>query len=72
MTATSHTIDLATLSPPERLLLAQQLLDSVLAEALPLSALQLEEVRRRAAAIDAGRVVCEPWEAVRARLLRPE
>lgn len=68
----NHMIDLATLTAPERLLLAQQLLDSVLAEALPLTAQQVEEVRRRAAAIDAGMVTCEPWEAIKARLLRPE
>ena len=64
--------DLSALSPPERLLLAQQLLDSVLAETMPLTAQQIEEVRRRAAALDAGDSVCEPWDAVRERLLRPE
>lgn len=72
MTTPTIPLDVAALSAPERLLLAQQLLDSVLAEAMPLSPPQLEEVRRRAAAIDAGDVACEPWDTVRDRLLRPE
>lgn len=62
----------ATLSAPERLLLAQQLLGSVLAESLPLSDAQIAEVRKRSAALDAGQASAEPWADVKARLLRPE
>jgi putative addiction module component (TIGR02574 family) len=60
------------MTAPERLLLAQQLVDSVLAEAMPLTPSQAPEVRNRAAAIDQGVLACEPWSAVRARLTRPE
>jgi putative addiction module component (TIGR02574 family) len=60
---------LLSLSAPERLLLAQQLVDSVLSDAMPLTSEQESEVHRRAAAIDAGEVFCEPWDVVRARLL---
>ncbi len=72
MTNPPDDFDFTALSAPERLLLAQQLLDSVLAEAMPLTVQQLDEVTRRAAAIDAGEMTCEPWETVRARLLHPE
>lgn len=72
MTNPPDDFDFTALSAPERLLLAQQLLDSVLAEAMPLTVQQLDEVTRRAAAIDAGEMVCEPWETVRARLMHPE
>lgn len=64
--------DFSHLSAPERLLLAQQLLDSVLVEAMPLTPPQLEEVCRRAAAIDRGEATCEPWEQVRQSLMLPE
>ena len=43
MTETNGTIDISALSAPERLLLAQQLLDSVLTDAMPLSPHQMEE-----------------------------
>lgn len=72
MTQPPQGLDITALSAPERLLLAQQLLDSVLAEAIPLAPQQIEEVRRRAAAIDAGEAVCESWGAVKARLLPGE
>lgn len=61
--------DFSSLSAPERLLLAQQLLDSVLAEATPLSHQDLAEMRRRAEAIDTGQARCEPWGTLRRRLL---
>jgi putative addiction module component (TIGR02574 family) len=61
--------DFTGLSAPERLLLAQQLLDSVLAEATPLAPQQLAEMQRRAEAIDSNQIACEPWGSVRARLL---
>lgn len=72
MTNPPDDFDFTTLSAPERLLLAQQLLDSVLAEAMPLTVQQLEEITRRATAVDAGEMTCEPWETVRARLMHPE
>lgn len=62
--------DFSSLSAPERLLLAQQLLDSVLAEATPLTPQQIAEMHRRAAAIDSGAVACDSWEVVRSRLMR--
>ena len=63
------TVDIAALSAPERLLLAQHLLDSVVAEAIPLSPEQMEAVHKRAAAIDDGTEQCESWHALRLRLL---
>lgn len=72
MTRSQGPIDLTSLSAPERLLLAQQLVDSVLAEAMPLSPAQAAEVRQRAAAIDSGDIACETWPQVHARLQRPE
>ncbi len=61
-------IDFSLMSTPERLMLAQRLLDSVLAEATPLSDAQLHEMNRRAAAIDSGEAVCESWDALRGRI----
>lgn len=62
---------LALLSFPERVELAQDLWDSVHehASAAPLTADQLAELDRRMLEIDEGKVVCEPWEEVRKRLL---
>lgn len=64
--------DLARIPPAERVLLAQELLDSVLL--LPqdddLSAEQAAELRRRMSAIDSGEATCERWETVLLRLLR--
>ncbi|MEM7206111.1 MAG: addiction module protein [Planctomycetota bacterium] len=68
---TGSTVDLASLSATEKLLLAQQLLDAVLAETAPLTLEQLTDVHRRAAAIDGGQDACEAWEVARARLLPP-
>lgn len=55
------------LTPTERILLAQELLDSVVADsqpdAPPLTDQQLAEMQRRASAIDAGEVKCVPWDA---------
>lgn len=54
----------------ERMLLAHAIIDSAIAEmeSVPVSAEQLAELRRRAAAIDAGEVKCLPWEEVRKHL----
>lgn len=72
MSRSNLPLDLSTLSAPERLLLAQQLVDSVLAEAMPLTPAQAAEVRSRAIAIDAGDVACDGWTQIHARLQRPE
>jgi len=71
--------DFASLTAAERLLLAQELLDSVFDEvspstsarevAAPFNSEQMAEIRRRAGDADAGRIVGEPWETVRGRLL---
>jgi putative addiction module component (TIGR02574 family) len=71
--------DFASLTAAERLLLAQELLDSVFDEVYPSKAgrqdgalsftpQQMAELDRRVADIDSGRVVPEPWETVRERL----
>lgn len=60
--------DFTALSAPEKLLLAQQLVDSVLAEATPLTPSELVEMHRRAAAVDSGQAATESWESLRARL----
>lgn len=63
-------IDCAAMTAPERLLLAQELLDSVLYESIPLTPAQIADVESRLADIDSGREVCESWDSVRKRLLR--
>ena len=61
--------DIGELSVPERLLLAQELVDSVLSETMTFSPSQLADLYERAKAIDAGDVVCEDWSVVKTRLL---
>jgi putative addiction module component (TIGR02574 family) len=61
-------LDLSALTASERLILAQQLVDSVLVEPASLSPAQLAEMQRRAKDIDSGRMTCEPWDIVCARL----
>ena len=63
-------IDFAAMTAPERLLLAQELLDSVLSEATPLTPEQLADLEARARGIDSGKEPCEDWEIVKQRLLR--
>lgn len=67
-------IDYWTLSIADRLVLVQDILDSVLAETRiePLSPQQLAEIDRRCSALDNGEMTSEPWEAVRTRLLHAE
>ena len=67
-------IDYWKLSIADRLVLVQDILDSVLAEtcAEPLSLQQLAEIDRRCAALDAGEMTREPWEVVRERLTAGE
>lgn len=70
--------DFASLTAPERLLLAQELLDSVFDEvspstsarhtAAPFSSEQMAEIHRRASDADSGVADPQPWETVRARL----
>lgn len=64
-------IDYWNLSIADRLVLVQDILDSVLAEtcAEPLTPQQQAEIDRRCAALDGGKMQCEPWEAVRERLI---
>jgi putative addiction module component (TIGR02574 family) len=62
--------DFTSLSPVERLQLAQALLESVLeTDAEPFTAEQMAELQRRLDDIDAGRGSFEPWKTVRERLL---
>jgi putative addiction module component (TIGR02574 family) len=72
MTHTIHDFVLTTLSLPERAELAQELWDSVHADACaaPFTPEQLVEIDRRVAALDAGEMTCEPWETVRTDLLK--
>ncbi len=60
--------DFSTMPASDRLLLAHQLLDSVLTETCPLTAEQLDDIRQRTDEIDTGQVTCDPWPVVRARL----
>lgn len=65
----TNDIDFAAMTTPERLLLAQELLDSVLSETTPLTSEQLADLEARARDIDSGIEPCEDWEVVRRRLL---
>lgn len=71
MTVSHKNLDYSQLSPAERILLAQELWDSVHAEtqALSFTAEQQAEIERRIAAIDAGTMPTYPWEDVKRRLL---
>lgn len=71
MTRPVDDIDYLHLSAAERLLLVQDILDSIVAEAQadPLSPAQLAELHERCARIDAGSVACLPWDSVRSRFL---
>lgn len=62
---------LFTLPFEQRVVLAQELWDSVHmeAQAAPFTPEQLAEVDRRIALADAGELIAEPWDAVRAELL---
>jgi len=62
--------DLRSLPLGERIALAQELWDSIHAEACaaPFTPEQLAEIDRRIAAADAGELQAEPWEQARARI----
>lgn len=65
-----HNANLDQLSLAERVELAQQLWDSVHADACaaPFTPEQQAELDRRIEAIDSGEIICEPWETVHDRL----
>jgi len=67
----SKPIDYSHLSVPERILLAQELWDSVYdrAQEMPLTDAQRQEIRRRWAAFEAGEITAAPWSEVKRRLL---
>ena len=67
-------IDFSRLSPAERILLAEDLWDSLAAsqETPPLTSTQLEELERRLAAADRGATAYSSWDKVKRRLLRKE
>lgn len=71
MTHSLDDIDYLHLSAAERLLLVQDILDSIVAEghAEPLTPAQLAELDQRCSDIDSGKVACVPWGLVRAEFL---
>lgn len=60
--------ELLKLSPSERLLLAQNLWDSLDPEDIPLTALQKDELDRRKAAYQANPSFGRSWEDVKRRI----
>ena len=74
MSHTSRPFDFSHLSPAERILLAEDLWDSVTDEqdAPPLTSAQMEELHRRLAAADRGEMTYSPWPDVKRRLLHPK
>lgn len=65
------TFDFTALSPAQRILLAQDLWDSVPEQDLPCHATseQQAEIERRAALVDAGQMSTFTWPQMKARLL---
>lgn len=61
--------DLLNLSPSERLLLVQDLWDSLDAEDIPLTDSQKEELDRRKAAFQANPSCGRSWEEVQRRII---
>jgi len=68
--STAKPFDYTHLTVAERILLAQELLESVFprAQNLPLTPAQRQEVENRWAAYEAGRMSAAPWDEVRSRL----
>lgn len=64
----AYLADLLTLSPAERLQLAQDLWDSLPEEAVPLTDEQVRELERRLADHEANPGAAIPWQEVRDRL----
>jgi len=71
MTESPHTFDCSQLGAAERILLAQELWESVLqqAEALPITDAQKQELERRWKACQAGETTASSWSKVKRRLL---
>ena len=69
-----HPFDFSQLSPTERILLAENLWDSVTNEqdAPPLTPTQQEELERRITAADRGETTYSSWLDVKRRLLHPK
>jgi putative addiction module component (TIGR02574 family) len=74
MTHPSRPFDFSQLTPAERILLAEDLWDSVAAEQLapPLTTAQQEELERRLVAADRGEMTYSSWQDVKGRLLQPK
>ncbi|CAN5142208.1 addiction module protein [soil metagenome] len=72
MTNSPNSFDFSELSVAERILLVQDLWDSIAAEpdAFPLTQDQEEELERRVAAADRGELRFSPWQEVKKRLFR--
>jgi putative addiction module component (TIGR02574 family) len=70
----THPLDISRLTPAERILLAEDLWDSLATtqEPLPLTLPQTQELDRRLDAADRGRLVYSSWANVKERILRPE
>lgn len=71
MSPPTRPFDISHLSPAERILLAEELWDSVAAhpDQLPVPSEHLAEIARRIELIDSGAMEPgEPWDVVRARL----
>jgi putative addiction module component (TIGR02574 family) len=74
MSISIQEIDIATLSPVQKMELADVLYDTAQQElealTAPLTGEQLREIDRRIADADSGALVGEPWDAVYERLQR--
>ncbi len=71
MTLSLDDLDYSHLSPADRLVLVQDILESVLAEAEvpPFTPEQIAELDRRCAAVDAGTMATYSWDEVKHDLL---
>jgi putative addiction module component (TIGR02574 family) len=67
-------LDITRLTPAERILLVQELWDSLapIQESLPLTPAQQEELESRLAAADRGETTYSSWPDVKRRLLPKE
>lgn len=74
MSDPSRPIDFTHLSIAERILLAEELWDSVAAQSdsIPVPPEHLAELKRRITLSDSGQIgASEPWDVVRSRLWKP-
>ncbi len=74
MSDPTRPFDFSHLSPADRILLAEDLWDSVTAEqdAPPLTPAQEQELRSRLAASDRGEMTYSSWQDVKRRLTHPK